>query len=131
MDNMTVVIPDGMVEEQLDNMMNQYSMSMQQSGFTLEQYCQMMGTSIQGLREQSRESAVANIKNSLLMEKIAEVEGIEVTDEEIEAEFAKIAEENELEVEKVKEMLPAEDLKAEYKLQKAMTVITDTAVVKA
>ncbi len=131
MDNMTVVIPDGMVEEQLDNMMNQYAMSMQQSGFTLEQYCQMMGTTIQGLREQSRESAVANIKNSLLMEKVAEVEAIEVSDEDVDAEFTKIAEENEMEVEKVKEMLPAADLKAELKLQKAMNVIIDSAVVKA
>ncbi len=131
MDNMTVVIPDGMVEEQLDNMMNQYSMSMQQSGFTLEQYAQMIGTSVQGLREQSRASAVANIKNTLLMEKVAEVEGIEVTDEEIEAEFQKIAEENSMEIEKVKEVLPAEDLKLEHKLQKAMSVITDSAVAKA
>ena len=131
MDNMTVVIPDGMVEEQLDNMMNQYAMSMQQSGFTLEQYCQMMGTTIQGLREQSRESAVANIKNSLLMEKVAEVEAVEVSDEDVDAEFTKIAEENEMEVEKVKEMLPAADLKAELKLQKAMNVIIDSAVVKA
>lgn len=131
MDNMTVVIPDGMVEEQLDNMMNQYSMSMQQSGFTLEQYCQMMGTTVQGLREQSRESAIANIKNSLLMEKVAEVEAIEVSDEDVDAEFTKIAEENEMEVEKVKEMLPAADLKAELKLQKAMNVIVDSAVVKA
>lgn len=131
MDNMTVVIPDGMVEEQLDSMMNQYSMSMQQSGFTLEQYAQMVGTTVQGLREQSRASALAQVKNSLLMEKIAEVEGIEVSEEEVEAEFTKIAEENGMEVEKVKELLASADLAAEYKLQKAMTIITDSAVAKA
>ena len=131
MDNMTVTIPNAMIEEQLDNQMNQYAMTMQQSGFSLEQYCQMMGTTVQGLREQSRASVEANVKNSLLMEKIAEVEGLEVTEDELEAEFTKIAEENEMEVEKVKEMLPAEDLKAEMKLQKAVTIITDSAVVKA
>ena len=59
MDNLEVVIPDAMVEAQLDDMMNQYAMNMQSSGFTLEQYAQMMGTTIQGLREQSREGAVA------------------------------------------------------------------------
>lgn len=131
MDNMTVVIPDGMVEYQLDNMMNQYAMNLQQSGFSLEQFAQMMGTTVQGLREQNRESAIANIKNTLLMEKVAEVEAVEVSDEEVEAELQKIADENEMELEKVKEMLAAEDLKAELKLQKAMKVITDSAVVKA
>lgn len=131
MDNMTVIIPDAMVEQQLDAMMNQYAQSMRQSGFSLEQYCQMMGTTIQGLRMQSRDSAIANIKNSLLMEKVAEVENIQVADEDVEAEFQKIAEENEMELEKVKELLPAEDLKDELKLQKAMNVILDSAVVKA
>ena len=131
MDNMTVVIPDGMVEEQLDNMMEQYAMNLQQSGFGLEQFAQMMGTTVQGLREQNRAGAIANIKNTLLMEKVAEVEGIEVTDEEVEEEFKKIAEENEMEVEKVKELLPAESLKTEHKLQKAMNIIVESAVVKA
>ncbi|MDD6022974.1 MAG: trigger factor [Oscillospiraceae bacterium] len=131
MDNMTVVIPDGMVEEQLDNMMEQYSMSMQQSGFSLEQYAQMMGTSVQGLRESSREGAVAQIKNTLLLEKVAEVENIEISDEDIEAQYEKLASEYEMEVAQVKEYLPAEEIKREQKLQKAMDLITESATPKA
>ena len=84
MDNLEVVIPDAMVEAQLDDMMNQYAMNMQSSGFTLEQYAQMMGTTIQGLREQSREGAVQQIRNTLLLEKVAEEENIQVSDEELE-----------------------------------------------
>ena len=128
MDNLEAVIPDAMVEAQLDDMMNQYAMNMQSSGFTLEQYAQMMGTTIQGLREQSREGAVQQIRNTLLLEKVAEEENIQVTDEELEEEYQTMAKEYDMEVEKVKEYLPLEDLRKEKQLQKAMDLIVDNAV---
>jgi trigger factor len=120
-----------MVEEQLDNMMQQYSMSMQQSGFSLEQYAQMVGTTVQGLREQSREGAVSQIRNTLLLEKVAEVEDIQVDEAELEESYKKMAEEYNMEVEKVKEYLPAEELTREQKFQKAMDLIVENAVAKA
>ena len=129
--NMTAVIPDGMIDEQVENIMNQYSMSMQQSGFTLESYAQMMGTSIEGLRESTRPNALAQIKYNVLLEKIAEVEGIEVTEADVEEEYKKMAEEYGMEIEKVKEYLPAEQLMTEKKLQKASDLITDSAVAVA
>ena len=128
MDNLEVVIPDAMVEAQLDDVMNQYAMNMQSSGFTLEQYAQMMGTTIQGLREQSREGAVQQIRNTLLLEKVAEEENIQVTDEELEEEYQTMAKEYDMDVEKVKEYLPLEDLRKEKQLQKAMDLIVDNAV---
>lgn len=131
MDNLEVVIPDAMVEAQLDDMMNQYAMNMQSSGFTLEQYAQMMGTTIQGLREQSREGAVQQIRNTLLLEKVAEEENIQVTDEELEEEYQTMAKEYDMDVEKVKEYLPLEDLRKEKQLQKAMDLIVDNAVATA
>ena len=130
-DNMTAVIPDGMVEEQLDNIMQQYAMSMQQSGFSLEQYAQMMGTTVQGIRESQRASALSQIKNTLLLEKVAEVEGIEITDEQVEEAYKQMAEQYEMEIEKVKEYVPAEEIVRDQKFQKAMEVITDSAVEKA
>ena len=128
MDNLEVVIPDAMVEAQLDDMMNQYAMNMQSSGFTLEQYAQMMGTTIQGLREQSREGAVQQIRNTLLLEKVAEEENIQVSDEELEEEYQTMAKEYDMDVEKGKEYLPLEDLRKEKQLQKAMDLIVDNAV---
>ena len=128
MDNLEVVIPDAMVEAQLDDMMNQYAMNMQSSGFTLEQYAQMMGTTIQGLREQSREGAVQQIRNTLLLEEVAKAEDIQVTDEELEEEYQTMAKEYDMEVEKVKEYLPLEDLRKEKQLQKAMDLIVENAV---
>ena len=127
-------IPGFVTEEDVDlslihiYMMNQYAMNMQSSGFTLEQYAQMMGTTIQGLREQSREGAVQQIRNTLLLEKVAEEENIQVTDEELEEEYQTMAKEYDMEVEKVKEYLPLEDLRKEKQLQKAMDLIVDNAV---
>lgn len=129
--NMTVTIPDAMVEAQLDDIMQQYAMSMQQSGFSLEQYAQMMGTTVQGVRESQRASAMSQIQNTLLLEKVAEVENIEITDEQVEESYKQMAEQYEMEIEKVKEYVPAEEIKRDQKFQKAMEIITDSAVAKA
>lgn len=130
-DNMTAVIPDAMVEEQLDNIMQQYAMSMQQSGFSLEQYAQMMGTTVQGVRESQKASAMSQIQNTLLLEKVAEVENIEISEEQIEEAYQKMAEQYEMELEKVKEYVPSEEIVRDQKFQKAMEVIVDSAVEKA
>ena len=129
-DNMTVTIPDAMIEAQLDDIMQQYSMSMQQSGFSLEQYAQMMGTTVQGVRESQRASALSQIQNTLLLEKVAETEGVEVSEEEIEKTYSDMAAQYEMEVDKVKEYVPSEEIVRDKKFQKAMEIITDSAVVK-
>jgi trigger factor len=130
-ENMTAAIPDAMVEEQLDNIMQQYSLSMQQSGFSLEQYAQMMGTNVQGIREGQRASALSQIKNTLLLEKVAEVENIDITDEQAEEAYKQMAEQYEMEIEKVKEYVPVEEIKRDQKFQKAMELIIASAVEKA
>ena len=130
-DNMTAVIPDAMVEEQLDNIMQQYAMSMQQSGFSLEQYAQMMGTTVQGVRESQKASAMSQIQNTLLLEKVAEVENIEISEEQIEEAYQKMAEQYEMELEKVKEYVPSEEIVRDQKFQKAMEVIVASAVANA
>jgi trigger factor len=130
-ENMTAVIPDAMVEEQLDNIMQQYAMSMQQSGFSLEQYAQMMGTTVQGVRETQRASALSQIKNTLLLEKVAEEEKIEISDEQVEDAYKQMAEQYEMEIEKVKEYVPADEIKRDQQFQKAMELIISSAVEKA
>ena len=130
-DNMTAEIPNAMVEAQLDDIMQQWSMSMKQSGFSIEQYAQRMGTSVQGVRESQRASALGQIKNTLLLEKVAEVEGIEISDEQVEEAYQQMADQYQMELEKVKEYVPAEEIVRDQKFQKAMEVITDSAVAVA
>ena len=100
-------------------------------GFTLEQYAQMMGTTVQGVRESQKGAALSQVKNTLLLEKVAEVENIEVSDEEVEETFQQMADQYQMELEKVKEYVSAEDVIRDKKFEKAMAVITDSAVAVA
>ena len=127
-ENMETVIPDAMIEEKLDEIMQQYSMSMQQSGFSLEQYAQMMGTTVQGVRESQRATALAQVQSTLLLEKVAEVEDIQISEEEVEEYYQQMAEQYEMEAEKIKEIVPVEDMQRDKKFEKAMKIITDSAV---
>ena len=97
-------IPNGMIETQIDNMVEDMSYRIQNMGISFEQYLQYMGTTVDQIREQYREEATKTVKAQLVLEKISVVEAIEATDDEIEAEYAKLADEAKLEVEKVKEM---------------------------
>ena len=97
----------------------------------LEQYAQMMGTTVQGVRESQKGAALSQVKNTLLLEKVAEVENIEVSDEEVEETFQQMADQYQMELEKVKEYVSAEDVVRDKKFEKAMAVITDSAVAVA
>ena len=91
----------------------------------------MMGTTVQGVRESQKASAMSQIQNTLLLEKVAEVENIEISEEQIEEAYQKMAEQYEMELEKVKEYVPSEEIVRDQKFQKAMEVIVDSAVEKA
>lgn len=128
MDNMKVEIPNSMVEEELDKVVEQYGYQIQMSGMSIEQYYQMMGTDAAGFRSTMRPVALDQVKSRLLLEKIAEVEAIAVSDEEVEAEFESMAEQYVMEVEKVKEYVNAEDLRRDLGYRKARDLIAETAV---
>ncbi len=128
MDNMKVEIPNSMVEQELDKVVEQYGYQIQMSGMSMEQYLQMMGTDANGFRSTLRPVALDQVKSRLLLEKIAEVEGITVSDEEVEAEYASMAEQYVMEVDKVKEYVDAEDLRRDLGYRKARDLIASTAV---
>ena len=104
---------------------------LQMSGYSVEQYAKMMGGDMNSLRNAFRPAAEKQAKISVTLEKIVEVEGIELTDEEIEAEFASMAEQYQLDVAKVKEMVPMNELTGSLKTRKAAKVIVDSAVAVA
>ncbi len=130
-DNMEVTIPNSMVEKELDLVVEQYAYQIQMSGMSLQQYFQMMGTDANGFRESMRPVAYEQVKSRLLLEKIVEVEGFTVSDEELEDEFNKMAEQYVMEVEKVKEYVDAEDLRRDLGYRKASALIADTAIAVA
>ena len=128
-DNMECEIPDGMIEVQLDHMMDRYAANLQSQGISLEDYMQMMGMDVATLRATSREGAVRELQTQLALEAVAKAENIEVTDEEIEAEFTKLAEQYKLDVQMVKNAINPADLKKDLMMTRANDLVMANAVV--
>ena len=129
--NATVEVPNALVDVELDNQMNDFAYRLQMSGMSVEQYAKMMGGDLNTMRQAFKPMAEKQALSNLVITKVAEVEGITVSDEELEAEFAEMAKAYELEVEKIKEMVPTEEIKANLLSRKTVKFLVDNAVAKA
>jgi len=124
-------IPDALVDQYIDNQVNSMSSSLQQYGMTIEQYLQMMGTTMEVFRANMRPNAEKNAKSMLALEKIVETENFEVTPEEIEEGYKELAESYGLEVEDVKKDIKEEMIVDDVKMRKANRLVIDSAVAEA
>ena len=130
-ENTTVDMPASLVELELDNQMERFGYQLQMSGYSVEQYAKMMGGDLSTMRNAFRSAAEKQAKANVTLAKIVEVEGIAVTDEDINAEFEEMAKQYEMEVDKIKSMVPVEELKTNLETRKAVKVIVDSAVAVA
>ena len=130
-ENTTVDMPAALIESELDTQMERFAYQLQMSGYSMEQYAKMMGGDVSTMRNAFRPQAEKQAKISVTLEKIVEVEGLTVSDEEIEAEFASLAEQYQLEVAKVKEMVPMTELTSSLTTRKAVKLLVDNAVAVA
>ena len=130
-ENTTVDLPNALIERELDTQMERFAYQLQMSGYSMEQYAKMMGGDVSTMRNAFRPSAEKQAKVSVTLEKIAEVENVAVTDEEIAAEIESLAKQYEMEADKVKEMVPAAELTESLKTRKAVQIIVDSAVAVA
>ena len=130
-ENTTVELPNALIERELDTQMERFAYQLQMGGYSMEQYAKMMGGDVNTMRNAFRPAAEKAAKESVTLEKIAEVENIAVTDEEIAAEIESLSKQYDLTVEKVKEMVPTEELTESLKTRKAVQIIVDSAVAVA
>ena len=130
-ENATVEMPAALIESELDSQMERFGYQLQMSGYSMEAYAKMMGGDVSTMRNAFRPAAEKQSKINVTLEKVAEVEGIEITEEDLTAEFEAMAKQYELTVEKIKEMVPAEEIKASLKTRKAIKVIVESAVAVA
>ena len=130
-ENTTVDMPNALIEKELDVQMERFGYQLQMSGYSMEQYAKMMGGDLKTMREAFRPAAEKQAKISVTLEKIAEVENLTVSDEEIEEEFQSMAKQYEMEAAKIKEMVPVEELTESLKTRKAVKIIVDNAVAVA
>lgn len=129
--NMTCEIPACMIDEQVDKHMEQFAYQLQMSGMTMEDYAKMMGGDMSALRSSMRPMAETTVRSNVLLSAVVDAEGIQVSDEEAEEEYKKVAEQYQMEVEKVKEAVSAENVKSDLAAKKAVKLIVDNAVAVA
>ncbi|MBE6543397.1 MAG: trigger factor [Ruminococcaceae bacterium] len=116
-------IPESMFVTETENFVRDYDSRLRMNGLDMKTYFQYTGMTLDGLREQLRPQAERQVKTRLALEKIAELENVVVTEEEIEEEFKKLAEAYNLEVEKVKELVDTKDISRDLSVNKAVAII--------
>ncbi len=122
-DGASVEVPSSLVSEEADRMMEDFKARLQQQGFSFEQFTQITGQSVDSLRDQMSVDASGKVKVRLVLDAVATAENIEVSPEEIEAEYQKIAETYTMEVSKVKELAQPETIAYDLRLRKAFDLI--------
>ena len=123
-------IPDAMYQKRINDDINEFAYRLRSQGLDLKTYLQYTGMDEQGIRDSFKPQAERQVKIRLALEKIVELENIVPTDEEIEAEYAKMANVYQMEVDKIKGFVPKEDLSLDIAVEKAMGLVRDSAVVK-
>ena len=128
-ENLVAEIPDAMVETQAHQFIDNFKMQLAQSGIPYEQYQQMTGNTEEKMLEEAKDPALRQVKVDLAIAAIIKAENIEISDEEVEAEYNKLAEMYGMEVEMVKKYLTDDQIKDQLCTQKAVSVVADNAVV--
>lgn len=122
-------IPEVMYDNKVNDMLREFDMRLRQQGLDMNTYLQYMGASVDQIKESYKPQAETRVKLRLALEKIAEKEGFtDVTDEDLETEYSKLAEAYKMDVEKVKGAVAAEDLKKDIAVEKAMDFVKESSI---
>ena len=122
-------IPNCMYEQRIDSLMRTFEQQLQQQGMDIKLYFQYTGMDMDSFRETYRDRAVNEVKLRLALEKIAELENIEVSEEEINNGLGEIAAANNIDVETVKRFIPLDEYVTDLRVQKAVDFVKENAVV--
>lgn len=123
-------IPEVMFEMETENFVRDYDNRLRMQGLSLDMYFKYTGQTLDNLREQMRPQAESQVKTRLALEKIVELEGIVASDEDINAEYERLASAYGMELDKVKEFVRPEDIAKDMAVQKAMEFVKSNAVIK-
>lgn len=127
-DNMTVEIPDGLVEEQMDTMTQDYARYISNQGIPFEQYLKMMGMDANAFRETTRSTATTQARTSVLLDAVIKAENLQVSDDDIQAEIQKMADDYKMKTEDVEKIVSKDLLKEDLLRRKATAVIFESGI---
>lgn len=122
-------IPEAMYENRINEDMRDFSYRLQSQGMNIETYMKYTGLDEDAVRKQFRPQAERQVKLRLALEKIAEMEAVKVSDEDVEGEYKKIADGYKVEVEKVKKIIAQADIEKDLAVEKAFDLVKEKAVV--
>ncbi len=123
-------IPEPMIELQQERILDDFDQRLRYQGVTLEQYLKMAKIEKSAMMEQVKPEAIQRIKSALIIEAVAKAEGVDATDEEVDAEVKKVADQYQLEIDKFKELAgekEVEAIKEQVKNQKAVKILAENA----
>ena len=133
-ENATVDVPAVMVETELNNMVKEFESRLRSQGMTLEMYFQFTNQSEAGLKEQMKPDADKRVRNNLVLEAIAKAEGLQATDEDLEQELGRMAEQFQRTVEEIRGILTAngriDDIREELSIKRAVDFLVDNSKTK-
>lgn len=130
-DNVVAEIPAAMIEKEIDNQVSEFEYRLRAQGLAMDMYLQYLGMDIAALRDSYKEGAEKQVKLRLALEKITELEKIEISDEDVETELKSYADAYDMPLDKIKTLVSAEDVKADLACRKAMDIVKETAVAGA
>ena len=129
-ENAQMDIPEAMVKTQINQMIDDFARRIQSQGLTMEQYMQFTGSTRETMQEQMRPQAMKRIQSRLVLEKVAEVENIQISDEKLDEELTKMAEMYKMELDKFKELVDdyqKDQMKKDLAVQEAVTLMAENA----
>ena len=130
LEGMKADIPEAMIDAQVDTIVQDFGYRLQMQGMGLEQYLKMTGTEVGAFRAMFKDQAERQVKTRLALQKVVELEGITVSDTELDEEYAKMAEQYKMDVEKIKSLVSKEALEGDLKISNALEFIKKNAKVK-
>ena len=128
--NTEIDIPEVMFDNAAESQLRDFAMQLRYQGLDINQYAQYTGATVDSLKAQFRPDAEKKVKTSLVLEKIAKTENLEVTDDEVEAELKKLAEQSKMSADEVKKYVKTDDLKEDLLMKKTVAFVVDNANVK-
>ena len=129
-ENATMEIPEAMIDTQARQLVDEFAQRVQAQGLSFEQYLQFTGMNLDTALEQMKPNAVKRIQSRLVLEAVVKAENIEISDEDVKAEIAKMAETYKMDVEKLAEMMNDEEKKQiqmDMAIEKAVELVTEAA----
>ena len=126
-----VELPAAMIEDEINTELQNFDYQLRSQGMSLEQYSKMLGGDLSGFKNSIRPSAEKQVRLRVVLNAIAEAEGLEATEEDLNGEYQKLSEQYGMDVEKIKAAVPAEDISTDLKVRKARDLIVAEAVATA